>query len=300
MTLDIAALHPRPTSLTDAKTCGEDHAYNLALATTYAAKFCGACATYHATIPVNRVTGASAWSGISRPALIRFVSDFLATRNGENIDILIAGAGDTSTFATCAHAAAAKGQSTLDATRFHILDKCETPLALNRDFAHRHKLSALIETDDLITPARHYSADIIVLHSVLNFIPREHHREILRNMLSWLKAKGRLFIWNSMYRPNDPREKADRKVDISRIKQMVEDGRLVIGEDRQTFFARLEARVEKGVDPADKHPPTSYFEEILAELGAPVVSFDVFDDVRTLFDGSELRRPFLQAVVEKS
>ena len=299
MSKDIALPHPTQTPITDPMTCGEDHPYNLALATTYASKLCEMCANYHATISINRITGTSAWSGISRPALVRFISN-LPDEGAGSTDILIAGAADTSTFATCAHAVAVKSPRHLEATRFHILDKCETPLVLCRDFAHRHNLTAQIGRDDLTDPSRNYSADIVILHSVLNFIPADYHPDVLRNALSWLKPNGRLFFWNDLQRGHEAREKAARKMENERVRQMLADGRLTIGEDRETFLSRLEGRHEKyGISSAARFP-ASYFKTILAELGAPVVSFDVLDDVRILSDGHELKRPFLQAVLGKN
>ena len=77
--------------------------------------------------------------------------------------------------------------------------------------------------------------------------------------------------------------------------------RLARIEDRETFLSRLEMDQEKHhrISPAGRLP-ASYFKTILAELGASVVSFDILEDVRILFDGHELRRPFLQAVARKN
>jgi hypothetical protein len=297
MSKNITLPHPNQTPITDPITCGEDHRHNLALATAYALQFCGTCADYHATVSINRILGTSAWFGISRPALVDFISNFLDEGAGSR-DILIAGAGDTSTFATCAHAVAVKGPRYIEATRFHILDKCETPLALCRDFARRHNLTARIGRDDLMKPSGNYLADIIILHSVLNFIPVEHHPDILRNALSWLKPNGRLFVWNALPLGPGARAKAALRTDNERVRQMLADGELTIGEDRETFLSRLEARrarygVVSGL-------PASYFETILAELSVQVVSLDVHDDVRILSDGQEFRRQFLQAVLGRN
>src|SRR5689334_17028387 len=113
--------HHTQTPITDPITCGEDHLYNLVLATTYASTLCGTCANYHATISLSRITGTSGWAGIARQSLIRFISNFLGQED-DSRDILIAGAGDTSILATCAHAVATKGPRHIEATRFHILD----------------------------------------------------------------------------------------------------------------------------------------------------------------------------------
>jgi hypothetical protein len=297
MSKDITLPHPIQTPITDPATCGEDHSYNLALATTYASQFCGTCADYHTTISINRILGTSAWFGISRPALVDFISNSLG-EGTDSRDILIAGAGDTSTFATCAHAVAIKGPRYIEATRFHILDKCETPLALCRDFAQRHNLTAHIGRDDLTKPSGNYLADIVIMHSVLNFIPVDHHLDILRNALSWLKPNGRLFVWNALPSGPDARSKAALRTDNEHVRQMLADGQLIIGEDRETFLSRLEGRrarygVVSGL-------PASYFETILAELGVQVVSLDVHDDIQILFDGQEFRRQFLQAVLGKN
>jgi hypothetical protein len=237
---------------------------------------------------------------MARQALISFISNSLNQGVGSR-DILIAGAADTSAFATCAHAVALEGRRQIEATRFHILDKCETPLALCRDFAERHNLTAQIGRDDLTDPSGNYSADTIIMQSVLNYIPTDHHLDVLRTTLSWLKPNGRLFFWNSLQGAPDAREKAARKVDHERVRQMIADGRLTLGEDRETFLSRLEMNQEKHhrISPAARLP-ASYFKTILAELGASVVSFDILEDVRILFDGHELRRPFLQAVVGKN
>ena len=87
------------------------------------------------------------------------------------VTVLVVGAADSGLLAIAAHACAKTGM--LSRARFAVVDRCDTPLALCRDFAVRHGLDlttrvATVERLPDLSPAQ-----LVIVHSLLRFVPPE-------------------------------------------------------------------------------------------------------------------------------
>lgn len=273
----MTGLPARPR-LSDPGSCGEDHGYNLSRVTEIARLHCGDCEQYHVTTPLNRLVGQSGWNGKARKILIEFSQQFLIERRpvASRIDIVIAGAADTSILASCAHAASVAGPD-LTNLHFTVLDKCETPLVLCRDFAQIHQLQLVASAVDLTKTAKSYPADLIVMHNTLSFLPPSDRITTLRECVKWLKPDGRLVLWVSLSQETSS-QKVQRSIEVgSRIRAMLEAGTLAINEPLAQFTDRLDALVD--VPRANPYDFASMadFKHLLAGTKLPIVSIDTFD-----------------------
>jgi hypothetical protein len=280
MLMDDTMAHPpaRP-KLSDPESCGEDHGYNLSRVTEIARLHCGDCEQYHITTPLNRLAGQSGWNGKARKILIEFVRQFLTERRlaANRIDIVIAGAADTSILASCAHAASTIAGVKPENVHFTVLDKCETPLMLCCDFAQVHGLNVVTSPVDLTTLVKPYSADVIIMHNTLSFIPQIHRAAILRECAKWLKPNGRIALWVSLFRESGSRQ-AQRSIDVSRrIRTMIEAGALIINEPMAQFIGRLDKLVD--MPRANPHDFGSMadLQSLLTETQLSVSSIETFD-----------------------
>ena len=295
-----SAMHELGTrpKLSDPVSCGEDHIYNLSRVTAIAKVHCGDCENYHITTPVFRLTGRCAWNEGARTVLTGFMQDFLTERTPgvDPIDIVIAGAADTSILASCAHAANTVTNGNLESVHFTVLDKCETPLELCRDFAQVHGLNICTSAVDLTKTVKTYSADVIILHSVLAFIPQPTQAAFLRECGRWLKPGGRIFLWNSLTLEHDPRAKQSR-VDVSnRIRAMIEAETVTINEPVAQFIDRLNHLIEvpRGIH---RIASTADIHQLLNEVGLPVLSVETFDLKRVVPDQPPMSRPHVLTVL---
>jgi len=290
---------PAWPKLSDPESCGEDHGYNLSRVTGIARLHCGDCEQYHITTPLNRLAGLSGWNGKAREILIEFVRQFLTERQPVTgrIDIVIAGAADTSILASCAHAASAVVKPDLANVHFAVLDKCETPLVLCRDFAQIHQLQLVASAVDLSKPARSYPADLIVMHNTLSFLPPSDRIAILRECAKWLKPDGRIVLWVSLSHESGS-QKVQRSITVgARIRAMLEAGTLTINEPLTQFNHRLDMLVD--VPRANPYDFSSMadFKHLLAETNLPILSIDTFDQSKLMSSQSQASQPHVLAVL---
>lgn len=148
------------------------------------------CAWYHGVYPTLRLLGLAATP--ERHA--RFFSDALqrsALAGSERV--LISGAADTAMLAQVLAVYGVRGGAR---PRVQVLDRCETPLQLCRDYAGR--VGCEIETRrlDLLDPqARRPPArafDLICTHSLLAFFTPDARREVIAAWRAQLRSGGQL------------------------------------------------------------------------------------------------------------
>jgi hypothetical protein len=274
-------------SLADRTTCGQDYYRNLYLATENAGKSCGDCADYHATVTIGRITDSSGWAGGMRDSLINFVSGEAQRHKGagSGLSVLIAGAADTSTLACSAHAVLGSGEDVFRKASFAVIDRCETPLVLCREFALEHQINLFAETQDLAHPSRGFNADLIIFHTVLSFIPAEYHVAILQRAAAWLNPGGKIYLWNGLQIHNRDENRNSRIQDNAEILSRIRSGEVAIGEDIRVFEKRLENRVDRprpGGRP-NMHPSAEYFDTLLKNTRLRIVfsGFSVFRHCRS-------------------
>jgi hypothetical protein len=159
---------------------------NLRLAETLAPTHCAGCNGYHLARVRRRLK--STPDALDRSEMVQLLRDRLASRRGspaEPIDVLIAGSADTNLLATCADAA-----PDAERVRYTVLDRCRTPLALCEAFARRHRLEVQTRQYDMGAPDGAFAADVIVVHSLLRFLPSSAHLSTMAALRRSLKPGG--------------------------------------------------------------------------------------------------------------
>jgi hypothetical protein len=170
---------------------------NLRLAERLAPIHCRECNGYHLKRARRRVQGPTP-EALDRPDIIRLLRAWAADHSpGEGpLGVLIAGSGDTNLLATCAEALAGGD------VRYTILDRCQTPLALCAAFARQHGLDVQIRQMDMAAPRETFAADIVIVHSLLRFLPRETHLATMVALRSWLRPEGAILFSHRLIGPD--------------------------------------------------------------------------------------------------
>jgi hypothetical protein len=165
----------------------EDLEANLRLAEALAPTYCAGCSGYHLA-RVRRRLKSPAPDALDRSEMVQVLRDWLAAHRAspaEPVDILIAGSADTNLLATCAEAA-----SDAEGVRYTVVDRCRTPLALCEAFARQHRLEVQTRQFDMGAPDEAFAADVIVVHSLLRFLPGSAHLAAMVALRRWLKPGG--------------------------------------------------------------------------------------------------------------
>ena len=271
--------------LLDPVSCGENLLLNVVRFSELAPDHCADCADYHIRYAAHRFTGISKGIALDRPYLIDLIRTCIKERiaaSNAMIEIVIPGSADTGILATCAHAAATLGAASLNRCRFTVLDRCPTPLILCQEFAARHQLSLRTCQVDLQNLFQHYTADLIVAHSILRFINQSEQVTILDKFASWLRPGGRIIVSNRLKPPGQ----ADMEAEFSKrtaannaVEKILASGLLQTREPPETIMKRLNRSIGDGE-------------------GRPG-EIQSLADARKLFARSQLREISLQSVTGK-
>src|SRR5262249_45930149 len=136
---------------------------------------------------------------------------------------------------------------TLKRCRFTVVDRCKTPLLVCAEFAAKHELTFHPCQDDLMSAARPCTADIILTHSVLRFIPHADQASCLRRLGTWLAPEGRLVVSNRILFDDDGAEATaeirKRRAAIQVIQEALAHGRLRLAESAEATLNRLERAI---------------------------------------------------------
>jgi hypothetical protein len=222
------------TSLADPATRGEDLLHNYRLATAIAPEICKGCARYHINFTLGRLARLRTPYGSDNDEFAEALDRFARTPSAGPLTTLILGAADTGVPALVAHSLLVAGAA--DHSEFVLVDVCGTPLRLCRDFAERHGLRLRTVEADVIALEEVVSADLIVAHSLLRFIPIEARVDCLRRWQRWLKPGGRLVVSNTFA----PRSGRDTGSPYSEgLRDLVLRGAIELAEPKERFLARL-------------------------------------------------------------
>lgn len=232
-----------PPGLTDADTFGEDLDFNLRVVSELAERYCVSCQGYHVLYAAKRLMPRARIIEIDRKemaATARTVAEKQLASSGSDLEVIIAGAADTGLLATAVHGIALIGKSALARSRFTVLDRCRTPLELCRHFGQRHALKIETEVVDLVVDRERRKADLILAHSLLRYIPREAHVDVLRKFGQWLRPAGHMIFSTRLESDAKgevfEREQRDIGDDVLR---RIRDGQLEIGGSVETYAAKL-------------------------------------------------------------
>ena len=217
----------------------EDLEANLRLVEALAPVHCRDCGGYHLERARRRARGPTP-EALDRPEMVRLLRDWLAERPpGQGaLALLIAGSGDTNLLATCAEALG----SAATAARYTVLDRCQTPLELCAAFAREHRLDVRTLRMDMAAPAGPLAADVIVVHSLLRFLPRGAHLPTMQALRSWLKPDGIvLFSHRLMGHGSDGRDEYGSAEPLRRL--LVDAGlRIVTSQEHVEDPALIQGR----------------------------------------------------------
>lgn len=214
----------------------EDRAANLFLASQFAPVLCRNCERYHLRYIARRALETR--DRLDKSTSIRLLAPLIAERvkrDGERIEVVIAGAADNASLATAAAAAASVGA--LQRCRFTTLDLCATPLMLCETYGRSKGVDVAISTEDLLTSAITYPADFIIVHSLFRHIPAETHLALLLRFGSWLRPGGRIIFSSLLEVPDGPKPSYAGVLEELRAKLV--SGALRVAEPIDMFMSRL-------------------------------------------------------------
>ena len=153
------------------------------------------CDWYHAAWPTLRLSGTV--SGIDGDADF-FRSAFSdAARDGDRV--LVTAAAD---HAMLEHVLAAYRGADAE-PRVTVVDRCETPLLLNRHHADASGAAIECVRDDILTYRPDRLFDLVCTHSILSFIPAGQRDGLFANWRAMLRSGGRLVVSQAV-RPAHP------------------------------------------------------------------------------------------------
>ncbi|MEO1200370.1 MAG: class I SAM-dependent methyltransferase [Pseudomonadota bacterium] len=185
-------------------TYEEDLAKLAQKAFDQARRTCGDCLAYHGVWGYQRLarrnSGLDSDGKILQPLLGSLIS------KGRR-RVLLAGSADTGQLAMVLRAA---GRRKVDTT---IVDRCETPLALCREFAESHGVCVSTREGNIASLGEDNAFDIVLAHSVLSFLPDDLVLPALAGFAAALGPNGRLVMTTALARtkpPIDPRVFANR------------------------------------------------------------------------------------------
>ena len=221
--------------LADPLTRGEDLAHNYRLATSLADKTCHGCGRYHIVYPLTRWLDVGTAHKSDRAEFAQAVDRWATARAQAPgaVTVLVVGAADSGLLAIAAHACAKTGM--LSRARFAVVDRCDTPLALCRDFAVRHGLDlttrvATVERLPDLSPAQ-----LVIVHSLLRFVPPETRLDCLRAWGGLVAPGGRMILSNTFAPQSGPA----RSPHSTRLRDLAESGAFEPAEPKERFIARL-------------------------------------------------------------
>jgi hypothetical protein len=263
----------------DPRTCGEDFAHNARRVVEVAPSHCAGCEDYHVIFAVKR--GRSRPAGIEndRPKLVDFIGRYVVQRlaGPDAVDIVIVGSADTGILATCAHAVTLHAGPEASRVRYTVLDLCPTPLVLCRDYANRHGLALTTRPVDLVATTERFPADLIVHHSLFNFLPRGARPGLLAKFGSWLKPAGQVLFAIEIH-PQGYRSDLSRRTDSrKRLLDEVRAGQVKIYEPIDRFARRLADHLRAGDGREGTFTSTDEIRSLGAAAGLSILSLEAID-----------------------
>lgn len=210
----------------------DEHLHQMAMdAYALATRRCGACANLHALWPYLRI--ARIVSGVEGgdSMLTATISEICAT--GPK-DVLIAGAADTGILNLVAKSSGGRAAS------FVVIDLCDTPLELCRKFANRCNLPLKTKVQDVADIRFRARFDVIIAHSLLQFIPPQNRLRVFSRFAWALKPGGKFIQIFNTSRRIQPTIAADYRRHYSDwVMRELEAKNVPLPTTREAFCARL-------------------------------------------------------------
>ncbi len=174
-------MRPVTSGMAEPSLIQEDFRELVAEAAAVAMERCGHCQTHHLMWPMNRIARiVSAVEGGRQD----FAAAITRHSAGGRKRILIAGCSDTGILCLAANAVREHG------AEFFVVDQCDTPLELCRRFAKRWDLQIETQAVDANDIAFSREFDIVLAHSMLQFIAPAQRLNVVSRFARALKPGG--------------------------------------------------------------------------------------------------------------
>jgi SAM-dependent methyltransferase len=254
----------------------EDLRQLAADASTIAQRRCGACRNFHFLWPYLRLAKSS--GGDVDEVLFRAALEHLLSGHGRTV--LIAGAADTGVLAVVARAAGS-GPDII------VVDRCETPLELCRRFAERWSLPVETMHMDLMALDVTAAADIVVAHSLLQFIPADRRVDVLSRLCRALRPDGRLVIvFRTSARIEGNLLREYRETYARTLIERLEDLNIPLPERHEDFRRRVEVYAEERRLREGAHQNRADVEQLIGDAGFAIEDLTAIE--------ADLSAPFRQ------
>lgn len=235
----------------------EDLQQLAAEACDVARRLCSSCKNFHLLWPYLRLAKASG-GDVDEPHFRNALNRLLSGRSQK---VLIAGAADTGLLAVVARAASSS-------PGIVVLDRCETPLELCRRFAHRWSLPVETLHLDLMALDIGPIFDVVVAHSLLQFIPADHRVAVLSNLRRSLRPDGRLLIvFRTSSRIEGSLLQKYRETYSKSLIERLEEMNIPLPERREDFRRRVDDYSEERRTREGAHQNRTDVEQLIEAAG---------------------------------
>lgn len=235
----------------------EDLRQLAAEACDIARHLCGSCENFHLLWPYLRLAKASGGDvdeQLFRTALNRMLS-------GSDQKVLIAGAADTGLLAVVARAASSD-------PGIVVLDRCATPLELCRRFSNRWLLPVKTLQMDLVALDVRATFDVVVAHSLLQFILPDRRVDVLSRLRRSLRPGGRLLIvFRTSARIEGSLLREYRETYSKNLIERMEEMNIPLPEQREDFRRRVDEYSEERRTREGAHQNRADVEQLIETAG---------------------------------
>jgi len=261
----------------------EDLPQLAAEAADVARRLCGSCQNLHLLWPYLRLAGASEGGRVGERHIHHVVQRL---GSGDGRKFLIAGAADSGLLAVMARAVS-------PGTSIVVLDRCETPLELCRRFAKRWSLPIETLHVDLMQFSLPSAFDIVLAHSLLQFIPADRCVDVLSQLRRSLRPNGRLVIlFRTSARIEGSLLPEYRQNYPTHLIKRLDRTNIALPEPREKFRRRLEIYAEERRAREGAHTSRSEVEQLIEAAGFAIESVTAIE--------SNLSAPFQQLTAKVS
>jgi 2-polyprenyl-3-methyl-5-hydroxy-6-metoxy-1,4-benzoquinol methylase len=224
----------------DPAGAGEDLLHDCQRVMELAPLFCSDCIEYHMLHPFKRYLSSNKGHA-DHSALTSILGRLLvkaASQDDGVINVVIGGAADAGLLGLSVRAAREYLQGACSRTRVSVLDRCPTPLALCSDYARRNLVDVVVNTVEFTRPSERFSADVVLLHSLLNFVDPTEQVQLMKTFASWLKPGGHLVVSTEIRtRAEEGGSRLRRSSRLSEVEIALRSGLVPVTGDLETLLA---------------------------------------------------------------
>lgn len=258
--------------MTSAGRYDEDLEQLAADAYALAEKLCGDCRNFHSLWPYLRLAQSSG-GDVGEPLIAEVLARLLAAGNQK---VLIAGCADTGLLAMVARASP-------NANDITVLDRCQTPLELCRDYARRKALAISTICLDLVELSDGPEYDVVFAHALLQFIPPHHRLEVLSRIRCALRPGGRLVIaFRTSQRMEGPLLTEYRNRYRSDIVAQLGKRNIPLPEPVEEFYRRLDTYAGERETREGAHQSREEVERLLTSAGFVIESLQPIESIQSV------------------